>query len=58
MKTFFVVVSLTLFLTACGQSDEPAAVAAPEVTRLRCQRRRCKVSARRKVIAGHRLCLE
>ena len=23
MKTFFVVVSLTLFLTACGQSDEP-----------------------------------
>ena len=24
MKTFFVVVSLTLFLTACGQSDEPA----------------------------------
>ena len=33
MKTFFVVVSLTLFLTACGQSDEPAAVAAPAVTR-------------------------
>ena len=32
MKTFFVVVSLTLFLAACGQSEEPAAVAAPEVT--------------------------
>ena len=31
MKTFFVVASLTLFLAACGQSDEPAAVAAPEV---------------------------
>jgi len=32
MKTFFVVVSLTLFLTACGQSDEPAVVATPEVS--------------------------
>ena len=31
MKTFFVIASLTLFLAACGQSDEPAAVAAPEV---------------------------
>ena len=31
MKTFFVVVWLTLFLAACGQSDEPAAVAAAEV---------------------------
>jgi hypothetical protein len=31
MKTFFVVASLTLFLAACGQSNEPAAVAAPEV---------------------------
>ena len=59
MKTFFVVVSLTLFLTACGQSDEPAAVAAPEVTRLRCQRRRCKVSAAPPVkLLQSRLCLE
>ena len=31
MRTFFVIASLTLFLAACGQSDEPAAVAAPEV---------------------------
>ena len=31
MKTFFVLASLTLFLAACGQSDEPTAVAAPEV---------------------------
>ena len=33
MKTFFVVVSLTLFLTACGQSDEPAVVATPRGVR-------------------------